>query len=34
MRGTTPPLGLATCDDIVERSMGDIVNWSPEFIPM
>ena len=31
-RSTTPPLGLLTGDSIGERSMGDIGNWSPEFI--
>ena len=34
MRGTTLPLGLPTGDNIGERSMGDIINWSLEFISM
>ena len=31
-RGSTAPLGISTSDNIGERSMGDIVKWSPEFI--
>ena len=27
-----PPLGLHTGDKFGERNVGDIVNWSPEFI--
>ena len=33
-RGTTPTFGLPTGNNIGERSMQDIVNWSPEFISM
>ena len=33
-RGSTPPLGILTGDNIGERSMGDVVSWSPEFISM
>ena len=33
-RVTIPPLGLPTGHDIGERSVSDIVNWSPEFISM
>ena len=33
-RDTTPPLRLPTGDNIGERNVGDIVNWSPEFISM
>ena len=31
-KGITPPLELSTGDNTGERSVGDIVNWSPEFI--
>ena len=34
VRGTMPPLGLLNGNSIGERSMGDIVDWSPEFISM
>ena len=33
-RGAIPLLGLPTSHNIGERSVGDIVNWSPEFISM
>ena len=34
VRGTMPPLGLLNGNSIGERSMGDIVDCSPEFISM